>query len=235
MVPWKRKYGFGSAFLSPVRAESPHLSFPWPTTVILILPSRTWWVVHPKSVPGDEKGRLSFPKKHELSTCEPSCSLQKLSLVLVCLLPTFGVTVLKTVTFHGVQWAQPESKMSSLWLSFNQEGTQRPYVNQEFIEQRPDPILPQEYSMQPAGNCCREEQGWWLTQSLSCVQSRQKALEKEKAAVFNKMPSLDVSCVVPLCCIGWVRKKIILWFSRILQIFPDCTNVSCRRKRGYLK
>lgn len=76
MVQWKRKRDFGSAFLSPVTAENPHIPFPWPATVVLILPSRTWWVVHPKSAPGDEKGRLSFPKKCGLSTCESSCSLQ---------------------------------------------------------------------------------------------------------------------------------------------------------------
>lgn len=104
--------------------------------------------------------------------CPPVSPPAAYRLVLECLLPAFGITVLKTVTFHGMQWTQPESKMSSLWLSFNQEGTQRPYPNQEFIGQRPDPPLPQKHSLQPAGKCCREEQHWGLTQSPSCLQSR---------------------------------------------------------------
>lgn len=49
IVPWKRKSDFGSALLSPITAENPHTSFPQPAPVILILPTRTRWVVHPRS------------------------------------------------------------------------------------------------------------------------------------------------------------------------------------------
>lgn len=230
MVPWKRKWDFGSAFLSSVTAENPHI----PMTCHCGLHcsqqsmvggspqvSAWWWERH--TVPPKEAWVV-----HLWTLLQLIVAVSLSGLPFTCLWGHCNQN--NDLPWGAMSSAREKNEFSLAFLhpGGNSKATSEPRVYRT-----------ETWPCSATGALCetcrkqlQEKAALGFTQSLSCYKSRCKALEKEKAAVFIKIPSLDVSCMVPACCIGWARKKIVLWFFRILQTFPNCRNVSCRRKLG---